>query len=57
MNDAMERRGHYHDWDSGTWGVLVGVSRCRTCRAVCTSEDFRAGACNVAIAWATTDAR
>ena len=55
MNDAA--RDHHHDWDSGTWGVLVGVSRCRICLAVCTSEDFRAGACNVAIAWATTDAR
>lgn len=29
-----------HDWETGRWGVIVGVSRCRICGVRSRSEDF-----------------
>ena len=32
---------HGHDWEAGSWGVLIGVSRCRECGKVAMSSDFK----------------
>lgn len=29
-----------HDWETGRWGVIIGVSRCRLCGVRSTSADF-----------------
>lgn len=29
-----------HDWETGRWGVIIGVSRCRICGVRSRSEDF-----------------
>ena len=29
-----------HDWPSGSWGVIIGVARCRKCEKLSTPEDF-----------------
>ena len=31
---------HIHEWESGSWGVLIGVSRCKRCGKVAQTSDF-----------------
>lgn len=32
---------HFHDWQAASpWGVVVGVSRCRTCGKLSETADF-----------------
>ena len=30
----------FHVWESGSWGTIIGVSKCKVCGQVCRSEDF-----------------
>jgi len=32
---------HSHSWETGSWGGLIGVSRCTECGALSRSGDFR----------------
>lgn len=29
-----------HDWESGTFGVIIGVSKCKRCGKTSKVEDF-----------------
>ena len=29
-----------HDWEYSSWGVIIGVSKCRKCGKVAKEEDF-----------------
>jgi len=29
-----------HDWESGKWGVIIGVSRCKKCGKLSAIYDF-----------------
>ena len=29
-----------HDWETGKWGVIIGVSKCRRCGRIAHAEDF-----------------
>ena len=29
-----------HDWETGSWGVIIGVSRCKKCGRVSGAADF-----------------
>ena len=35
-----EVNAHSHDWEAGSWGVILGVSRCRECGEVARKENF-----------------
>jgi len=37
--DATEPCVH-HDWETGSWGVILGVSKCKKCGRVCQDADF-----------------
>ena len=29
-----------HDWEHSSWGVIIGVSKCKKCGKVAKEEDF-----------------
>ena len=39
-DNAAVENVHIHDWESGSWGVLLGVSKCRVCGKVAVRSDF-----------------
>ena len=39
---AVTPEPHVHEWESGRWGVIIGVSRCVRCGQVCRTQDFPA---------------
>jgi hypothetical protein len=40
---VSEGQEHHHEWEAANdgWGVILGVSRCKTCGKVATESDFR----------------
>ena len=38
----FETEGHVHDWETGTWGVIIGVSKCKVCGQIAHESDFAA---------------
>ncbi len=37
---STEKECPPHDWESGNWGVIIGVSKCKQCGKVSHSMDF-----------------
>ena len=35
---GTEEEGHYHNWQSSSWGVIFGVSKCQICNIVATKK-------------------
>lgn len=35
-----KRKRCHHEWESGLWGVIIGVSKCTKCGAVSRADDF-----------------
>lgn len=31
---------HIHDWEAGSWGVIIGVSKCKECGKASSVKDF-----------------
>ena len=31
---------HFHEWETGAFGVIIGVSRCVKCHKISRREDF-----------------
>ena len=36
----MECEDNIHDWEHSSWGVIIGVSKCKKCGKVAKEEDF-----------------
>ena len=36
----MTEHDHVHEWESGRWGVIIGVSKCRVCGRISQTLDF-----------------
>lgn len=37
---TMECEDNIHDWENSSWGVIIGVSKCKKCGKVAKEEDF-----------------
>ena len=40
LSEAASECVYGHEWDAGTWGVILGVSRCRRCGVTATARHF-----------------
>ncbi len=46
QNNSKEKRmkqqceDNIHDWEHSSWGVIIGVSKCRKCGKVAKEKDF-----------------
>jgi hypothetical protein len=40
QEDGMECEDDIHDWEYSSWGVIIGVSKCRKCGKVAKEKDF-----------------
>lgn len=38
-----ELRECTHDWETGNWGVIIGVSKCKKCGKISMESDFICG--------------
>ena len=36
----MECEDNIHDWEHSSWGVIIGVSKCKKCGKLAKEEDF-----------------
>lgn len=39
-SDSVEEKVHTHNWETGKWGVIIGVSNCKKCGKLSKGTDF-----------------